>query len=88
MFLHNIKQILIAVDQLANTIFCTIFEPKTKCWADESLSAHCHRCKDTSTFWKYFRILVDTLFFFDYNHCEEAYISEKEGKQLPPEERK
>ena len=84
---HNLEQILIAFDQLCNTILCTIIEPKVKCWADETLSAHCHRRKDSSKFWGCFRIFVDTLFFFQMNHCEQAYISEKENKHLPPEER-
>jgi len=31
------------------------------------------------------RKLIDTLFWFDKNHCFESYESERLGRQLPPE---
>ncbi|WP_448510026.1 pseudouridine synthase [Immundisolibacter sp.] len=66
------KQILIAIDQLANTIIGG--------WADETLSSRAWREER--------RVLVafiDGLFFWEENHCEASYISERERMQLPPE---
>ena len=66
-------QILIAIDQLLNALF--------KGWADETISARAHRQND----WK--RVLINTLFFWQQDHCADAYRSELERKQLPVEYR-
>jgi hypothetical protein len=69
-----IKNVLIGIDQLANTIFRG--EP------DETLSSRAWRLEQERGR-KWPRILIDLLFFFDKNHCYESYLSEIESKQLP-----
>jgi len=65
-----VKQILIAIDQLANTL--------AGGYADETLSARAWR-EDRKTLVK----IIDALFFFDPNHCEESWRSEMLRRQLP-----
>lgn len=71
-------QILIAYDQLVNTYF--------RGWADESISSRAYRyslsvpCDNC----QWAKKLIDKIFFFDPNHCEESYKSEKERLQMPP----
>lgn len=67
-------QVLIAVDQLVNTLFWGM--------ADETLSARAWRHHlDGSRDWP--RALIDTLFFWQDEHCRQAYESEIERKHLP-----
>jgi len=66
------KQILIAVDQLANAIMGG--------WADETLSSRAWR-EDRRRLVAF----IDFLFFWEKNHCEASYISERKRMQLPPE---
>lgn len=72
-------QILVAYDQLVNTYF--------RGWADESISSRAYRfslsypCNNC----QWAKKLIDKIFFFDPNHCEESYKSEKERMQMPPE---
>ena len=74
-----LKQILIALDQLLNTIF--------RGYADETLSARAYRhYRDGDRKWP--KVLIDTLLWFDKDHCEESYNSEIERRQLPPEYRR
>lgn len=75
-----IKQILIAIDQLLNTL---AFWMPGGCWADETLSARAWRTRGESTAW----LWIDTLFFWQSNHCENSYRAERERRQLPPEYR-
>lgn len=82
--MHHLKQILIAIDQLFNTLFFG--------WADETLSSKCYRLKrDGVRSWPC--NLIDTLFFWDRDkatgkkHCELSYLSEVKRNQLPPEMR-
>jgi hypothetical protein len=67
----RLKQILIACDQLINTL-------TGSGWADETLSAYywrtCHRLRK----W------VDRLFFWEKDHCLGSYKAEIERRQLPP----
>lgn len=70
------KQFLIAIDQLLNTILGG--------YADETLSARAWRAeRDEKIFGKIFRPLIDVVLFFDPMHCYTSYISEKERKQFP-----
>ena len=69
----SLKQIAIALDQLANALLGGM--------ADETLSARAHR---TGSSWE---PVIDALFFWQDDHCFESYLSEKERKQLPPEYR-
>lgn len=69
------KQILIALDQLLNTIF--------RGYADETLSSRAWRhYAGGSRKWP--KRLIDAVLFFDKNHCEESYKSEILRRQLPP----
>lgn len=70
-----IKNILIALDQLLNALFRG--EP------DETLSSRAYRLEQERGR-KWPRILIDTLLFFDRDHCHQSYLSEIERKQLPP----
>ncbi|MCL2710766.1 MAG: hypothetical protein FWE95_07785 [Planctomycetaceae bacterium] len=72
-------QILIAIDQLINTIFGG--------WADETLSARCWREK------RWFRHVIDLLFRWQIDeagrgHCEQCYWWERERMDMPEEYRK
>ena len=71
------EQIPIAIDQLINTIFVG--------WADETISSRAHRMQRKSTTWSRFRKIIDGLFFWQKYHCREAYESEKNRLQCPPE---
>lgn len=70
------KQVLIAFDQLCNTL--------AGGWADETFSARCWRKREDSAWWGWGRRIVDALFFWDGNHCRESYESEVNRSQLPP----
>ena len=76
-----IWQVLIAFDQLANA-FCAG-------WADETLSSRAYRVsrKVGSFRWKIAASIINTL-ARNKSHCIEAYESERNGNQLPPEFRK
>lgn len=74
----RLLNVLIALDQLANTLVGG--------WPDESISARCWRLR-TSKPYCYLRPLIDGLFFWQDGHCEAAYQSERERRHLPPEER-
>ena len=69
----SLKQVAIAIDQLLNTLLGGM--------ADETLSARAHRTGSV------LEPLIDALFFWQADHCADAYRSEKERKQLPPEYR-
>jgi len=66
------KQILIAIDQLANAIIGG--------WADETLSSRAWR-EDR----RRLVVVIDCIFFWEDRHCEASYISERQRLQLPPE---
>ena len=66
------KQILIAIDQLANAVIGG--------WADETLSSRAWR-EDR----RRLVVVIDFLFFWEDNHCEASYINERQRLQLPPE---
>lgn len=68
------KQFLIAIDQVANTL--------AGGYADETLSARAHRvAEEGGSAWP--QRLINTLFFWDRDHCLNAYRSEAERRQLP-----
>lgn len=69
------KQVLIAIDQFFNALLGGM--------ADETLSANAYRqSKKGKTVMKR---VIDTLFFFDPDHCYNSYLSEMQRKQLPKE---
>jgi hypothetical protein len=69
--MNRIYQTLIALDQLVNALLGG--------WADETLSSRAYR--ENSRLAK----VIDTLFWFDENHCINSYFSERDRAQLPPE---
>ena len=74
--MNRAKRILIAVDQLANTL--------AGGWPDETISSRAWRWeKNGKRSWP--RKAIDALFFWDADHGRESYESERLGRQLPPE---
>lgn len=77
------KQVLIAADQLLNTLICGGY-------ADETMSSHCWRMaeagKPRALYW---RPKIDWVFekvFRDGpNHCFHSYESERMRRHSPPE---
>lgn len=78
MIKHYIQEILIAFDQLCNTVLGG--------WADETFSARCWRRRKVFPF-TFLRPFMDTLFFFDKYHCETSFMDEVGRLQSPIEER-
>ena len=72
---RRLSQIPIAIDQLVNTLFGG--------WADEAISSVAWRKRNEGNGWRFLRCLIDCIFFWQENHCEQAYQSELERKQLP-----
>lgn len=89
--LHNAHQFLVCFDQFLNVAICSIVLPWEKSWADETFSARCWRWHLDGIDWP--RRLIDTIFFWDRDkqtgqrHCELSFVSEREGRQMPPEAR-
>lgn len=75
-----IKETLIAVDQTINAL---VFFG----WADETLSSRAWRMQHQFHF-KIFRVIIDTVFFFQPDHCYKSYLGERERLQEPPELRR
>lgn len=68
----------IALDQLANTVLLGT--------PDETLSSRAYRADVKGRlFGKFFRPLIDCVFFLQESHCAESYLSEVKRKQLPTE---
>lgn len=83
---HNFEQLLIAVDQFLNVLVGMIIEPNAKQWCDETMSAHLWRHNlDGELTW--LMRIVNGLFFWQDNHCREAYESEIFRRQYPKEYR-
>lgn len=70
------KKLLIAADQLLNALLAG--------WPDETLSSRAYRWEQNGVR-KWPRKAIDTLFFWEKNHCWESYRSEWERRQMPPE---
>ena len=70
------KNLLIAVDQLVNALLGG--------YCDETLSSRAWRWENEGVCsWP--RRFIDLVFFWEEKHCRESYVSEREGRQLPPE---
>lgn len=67
-------QVLIAVDQLINAFFGGM--------ADETLSSRAHRLK-IERGRKWVSAVINVIFFFQKDHCKEAYESELKRAHLP-----
>ena len=68
-----LKQVAVAVDQLVNAALGG--------WADETLSSRAYRTNPK------LEKVINTLFWFDKDHCYESYVSEQIRNQFPPEVR-
>ena len=73
------KNLLIAIDQLINTLVW--IKGDGFGLPDETLSARAWRLRGQSKAWA----VIDSLLFFDPLHCRYSYESEKQRKQLPKE---
>ena len=71
-----LEQNLIALDQMLNTLIGG--------FADETFSARCWRRRENKT-WRFWQKLIDAIFFWQSQHCLQAYQSEQKRRQLPPE---
>jgi hypothetical protein len=69
----HIWQVVMAFDQLVNALLGG--------WADETLSARCHRTKSI------FEPVINVIFFWQPDHCRKAYEWEMSRGDLPPEYR-
>lgn len=75
------KQLLIALDQLANTV--TWIKGDGFGFADETLSARAWRLRHQSNAWR----RIDRLFFWQDGHCRQSFESEVLRRHLPLEYR-
>ncbi|MGE4336262.1 MAG: hypothetical protein AB7E55_09840 [Pigmentiphaga sp.] len=75
------KQLLIAIDQVANTVVW--IKGDGFGYADETLSARAWRLRAQSNAWR----RIDRLFFWDRDHCRTSYEAERQRRHLPAEYR-
>lgn len=78
--MNRVFQLLLSLDQTFNT-FISLFIGGG--WADESLSARAYRSREHK-YWNKAYKAINKIFFWQTNHCEEAYLAEKNQQQLPP----
>lgn len=69
--------LFLAIDQLCNAIL--------NGHPDETLSSRSYRAHRDGKPMGFMRRVIDVLFFFQPDHCHEAYNSEKTARHLPPE---
>lgn len=81
---HNLFQLAVSFDQFLNVLVCMFVEPNTKHWADETFSSHVYRHYRNGE-WVWLYNLINNLFFWQDNHCKEAYESEMSRQHEPPE---
>lgn len=72
----RLREIAIAFDQLCNALVGG--------YACETFSARCYRCRDESKFWPIAMKVVNTIFFFQPEHCKQAYEAAKTVKAYTP----
>ena len=71
-------RVLLAIDQLVTALLGG--------WPDESLSSYAWRLERRGKLaGKIFRRAIDSTFWWDANHCYNAWLAERERRQLPPE---
>lgn len=68
-----LEQLLIAIDQVLNALLGGM--------ADETLSARAHRQRMRGRPWP--ARLINALFWWQSDHCAEAYDSERQRRHLP-----
>jgi hypothetical protein len=73
--MQYLLNVAIALDQLANAILFS--------GPDETLSSRAYRAdRDGKAFGKFFRPVIDTIFFWQDRHCFQSYLAEVSRKQL------
>ena len=90
--MHNLKQVLIAIDQL---IYCiigamlSIFNHKITVYADMTISAQSYRLAARGAWYgKAMRFVIDGIFrIFEKDHCYKSYLSELNNTHLPSDMR-
>lgn len=84
--LHNLKQTLIALDQLVYCVIgglISIVNPKVQVWADMTVSAQAYRLSEKGYWYgKFLEGVINTV-FFNKDHCKGAYEAELTNKHLP-----
>lgn len=74
---RQVFQALIAFDQLLNAIFCNGY-------ADETMSSNAYRMEQKGRIsGRILRPFIDSLFFWQDQHCYKAYLSEVKRHQMP-----
>ena len=72
----RLKNILIALDQLLNALLGGA--------PDETLSSRAHRAREAGKpGWRHVARVIDTLLWFDREHCRTSYEAERQRRQLP-----
>ena len=75
--MNQLMQILIAIDQLLNTLI-------PGGYADETLSARAHRMRvKGQPYWGWLARAINLLFFWQEDHCQGAWLEETRRRQLP-----
>src|SRR5690625_816445 len=69
-------QLLIAIDQLVNA---ALFG-----WADETLSSRAYRTQYKRR-WRVIMRGINGIFFWQEDHCRDAYLFERDKGHVPPE---
>lgn len=75
----NRLQIWIVIDQLLNALLWG--------WADETLSARAWRMRYKKRRWMWAVRIINCVVFWQDNHCQSAYTSEKLQRHISPEYR-
>lgn len=69
-----LTSVFVAIDQLLNALLGGA--------CDESLSSRAYRAdRDGKLFGRFFRPVIDTLFFWQQRHCYDAYLAELHRRQ-------
>lgn len=85
-FKHNAEQFLIGVDQLLHITLGMIFVPTEYHYCDETMSSFAYRL-DRDRGYKHWHKFINHIFFWQQDHCKEAYESEIDRLHIPPEMR-
>jgi hypothetical protein len=92
MLLHNVREFLVAFDQMANVLVSMLTFRRG--YSDETLSAHAFRSyRDGKVWGRIFLPIIDFLFSWQKQepgvsgHCHGAYLKEKARAYLPAEYR-
>lgn len=71
-----LASVCVAIDQLINAVLAGS--------PDETLSSRAYRADQRGrVFGRLFRPLIDTLFFWQPRHCQQAYMAEVSRRQFP-----